>query len=400
MPVQKTQSLLMQKFGKRLIEAHENHKNDEVTYGQMELPPIDNGIAQLWSAEIKTVEEGKNKKNEGEPYFYAVGIVHEPKEVGGLPVAGQRTQIMEMLCDTQRTNGQEVSIDEHLGNVYQHLRRLGVDTSVIDPENDIGFELEKLCQALTEVKPFFRFRTWRGKEEEIVQEGGKWWVRTKGAKIGGKCYSYESAAKASHPYAGTTPRTVHEWNGQVAYSPVGAEAGVVVKEPSETKPSKNGKTQEISKTTNRMPDVKESKADDNADGLMDEETTLPAMTDEELVDMATAEDEDAQQLLTERALAAGASQDVVDKAKSWSEVLALSATPEELTIEDDEDDGIPKVGTLWRYKPLDPKTKRPVKKAIVVDILRVDLKTKSVDCRTLDQKTTYKGVSFHALERE
>jgi len=100
MPAKVSKSPLMAKLGNKLAESFDKHKDDETRYGGgSDLPKgIEGGIAQLVDCKFDTYKTGDNK---GEFFFYAAGIVKAPKEVGGVPIVGLRTQIgPEPLCDT------------------------------------------------------------------------------------------------------------------------------------------------------------------------------------------------------------------------------------------------------------------------------------------------------------
>jgi hypothetical protein len=156
MAKQTVQSGLAARLGEAGRKAVENHAADEVRYsGAGDLPTgINNGIAQLCDCYFDQYKKGDNL---GKDYFYAAGIVKQPTLHDGVPVAGLRTSIMEPMCQTKKKDGTIVTIDDHVDNVLNYFRQLGVDTK--------GFKLEMLEQtaaALEKAKPHFRFRTWGG----------------------------------------------------------------------------------------------------------------------------------------------------------------------------------------------------------------------------------------------
>jgi hypothetical protein len=135
-----------------------------------------------------------------------------------------------------------------------------------------------------------------------------------------------------------------------------------------------------------------------------------------LAEGAAADDNEAITRLTELGKAAGMKQREIDNADSWQDVVAKireltgTAAPEEDEKEEGEDEGEeggeeeeaaakPQVRDPVRYRPLDPKTKRPQKKAIECQVTVVNEAKKTADLKSLDNpKTAFKGVSWDALE--
>jgi hypothetical protein len=156
---------LADKLGTEGRKAVSNHRADETTFDTGgNLPSgIEGGIAQLVDCKFDTHKKGDN---EGEYYFYAAGIVVQPKEHDGIPIEGQRTSIMEPIYDTP--NRSRASLDEHIDWVMNELRKLGVDTSELDEHT-----LEDAAAALKEEQPFFRFRTWKGEKQTTGPYAGR-----------------------------------------------------------------------------------------------------------------------------------------------------------------------------------------------------------------------------------
>jgi len=185
MPRQTSKSGLAGKLGAKGKAAVKGHRTDGTSYGQMELPEgIEAGVAQLVDCKFDIVKEGKT--NAGEYYFYAAGVVHQPKDAGGVPVEGLRTSIMEMVCDTPSYTRE--TVDDHLEWVLNEFRKLGVETEQLEVE-----DLETVAEQLKEEHPFFRFRTWKGQKQTTGQ------------------------------YAGKEPRVQHQWNGVCEYEGDGTE---------------------------------------------------------------------------------------------------------------------------------------------------------------------------------
>ena len=129
MPAQVTKSALAAKLGARGDKAIKEHRGDATTYGLQRLPGgISNGVARLTDCKFDTVGEGK--RNAGEFYFRAAGVVLEPSTNDkGVPVRGLQTSIMEMLCDTTTADGKKTTMEDHVANILNELRKLGGDPS-------------------------------------------------------------------------------------------------------------------------------------------------------------------------------------------------------------------------------------------------------------------------------
>lgn len=356
MPVQKGKSSLLAKYGDKLRKAHEAHKGDETEYSSFgELPPgIENGIAQLVLCEFKPFKTGKQT---GEYYFMAQGVAISPDEHDGRKVAGMRTQIgPEPLCDTPGKSRE--TLDEHLAWIYNEMRKLGANTDDMSPE-----DMEAVAAALQEAKPYFRFRTWQGKPTE------------------------------QYP----NPRVNHQWNGAVDYHQEEGDSGVEDSTPA-AKPSSNGTSKPP-----RKPGSKPAPAPEPEYGPPDELNEVPeAGEGEQDLDALAAEavdSEAAQQQLTDLAVANGVSEDQIAAAASWEEVVELIRAASEEAEEANEEEWKPAVEQVYRYRPLDAKTKKPVKNSVEAEVIKVDEAKRTVDLRNLDNpKVQYKAVKWEALE--
>ena len=142
---------LKKKGGDKAFDAH---KADETVFSSGgNLPPgIEGGVAQLVDCKFDVFKKGKT---EGEYFFFASGVVKEPKQHNGVRVEGLRTSIIEPMCDTPGRSREDV--DAHLEWVLNEMRKLGVNTAELDVE-----DLEETVADLREAKPHFRFRTWQG----------------------------------------------------------------------------------------------------------------------------------------------------------------------------------------------------------------------------------------------
>lgn len=286
--------------------------------------------------ECKFTQIAQGKQNAGEYMFYAAGAVLSPTHApDGSKVEGLRTQISEPLFDTPDKSRK--TVDEHIAHVLNEFRKLGVDTA------DLGLEdLEAVAKSLKEAQPTFRFRTTQG----TVQTSG--------------------------PHAGKPPMTFHNWNGVI-------------------------------EITNEAPDD----VTDNTEGE-GEPSAPPAEAGEELdleaLAAAAGDDEEAQRKLTEAATALGITEDQLTEAPDWDAVVKLiqdaqggggkaeAPAAEETPWE-------PAKEEVYSYRPVDPKTKKPQKKAIEVEVTAVDKKSKTVNLKSLeDAKKTWTKVKWDDLE--
>src|SRR5688500_9963932 len=133
MAKQTAKSGIMQKLGSRFVNAYNEHKDDEVVYSSFgDLPGGVSGVAKLIECKFDVVKPdeknpNKEKKNLGQPYFSAQGVVMEPREFVDEKnnvhrVAGKRTSIFQMMCDTTDGQGNKVTVEENTKQVVQHLK--------------------------------------------------------------------------------------------------------------------------------------------------------------------------------------------------------------------------------------------------------------------------------------
>jgi hypothetical protein len=313
-------------------EAFEKHKGDEVKYDTGgELPAGVEGVAQLVECKFSQYEKGDKK---GEYFFYAAGVVVEPKEHDGLKIQGRRTSIMEPLCETPTRSRK--SVDDHLQWILNQLKLLGA------PVAEISFEdLEPTVVMLKEAKPYFKFRTWKGTKQ-----------------------------KPTDP----EPMVNHVWNGIVEYEhEESADDGV----------------------EDNTEEVAEPKKENKKEASKKEETkTVETVTDEEWNELATLADEMDEEAQTNiEAKAKGLGIDV-DNYDSWGSVV--EAIKEKLAVSDSEDDSGTEaeieVGDLCHYKPISLKTKKPGK-AVACEVVSVN-ESGTYDLKNVDnEKIIYKDVS-------
>lgn len=337
MAKQMVKSGLAGRLGDKGAKAVASHKDDETKLpGGGRLPAgIEQGIARLVDCRFSQYKEGKQK---GEYFFLAAGVVVSPssftdKDGNVYAIEGERTQIMEPVCETPDKTRKIV--DEHISWILNEMRKLGADTSGLTIEN-----LEATAASIKEAAPHFKFRTWKGEKQTTGQ------------------------------YAGKEPLTQEQWRGATDFD------GGVVDDVAETQGDGNGPS-ETGETT-------------LASGEADDLDALGAAADVSPADEAA---EAAQVRLHELATEAGVNPDEYATWAELAEVLKSGATVEEPT-----EPAEPKAAECYFYRPIDPKTKKPVKKAIECEVTAVFTGKKVVNLKNLDDnKTLYKSVPFDQL---
>ncbi len=258
-----------------------------------------------------------------------------------MKVEGLRTSIMEPLCDTPQSKARPTS-DDHVAWVLNMLRLLGIDTNSCDtPE-----ELDAAIDALKAQGPMVKFRSWKGQ------------------------------ATTQYP----NPRVNETWEGIVEDYEEGDDAGGPVKD--ETGDEEVAADEEVVEEEV----VEEEEGDDELTAL---------------VRSAEQDDEKAQAKLEGMAIKAGFKKAVVTAADSWEAVAEMVRSKQEGGEEAEEaaeEAWEPSVGDAIGYKPLDKATKKPGKKTVECEVVKV-YKNQTADIKNLETNSTYKGVKFDALIR-
>lgn len=320
---------------------------------------ITGGIAKLVEAKLGEYKQGPNK---GEKFLYLAGVVISPKTAtdvkkiweassNGKPgsgsvrvvsakevnIEGQRTGQTLPLCETKRKDGTVTSADDNVKRALNELKLLGGEecTSEISSEAD----LESLCETLKEQGIYFKFST--------------------------------SSQDPTKDYP--NPRVWENWYGTKGledYSPVDSDDVV----------------------DNTPPGDSETQAPDEPPADPAGESDVA-----ELVEAADGGDSEAQDSLKQLAIAAGASEEQVDAAVNWTEVAEMITAAAEQPAEPEPQEW--KVKDAALYRPIDPKTKKLVKKPIEVELTAVDKKTQTANLKQLDNpKVTYKAIKLDLLE--
>jgi len=173
-----TTGSLAARLGARMAQAHAAHQNDDIKTDDALPPGIDRGIAVLTTIKFGTFQSGDNK---GADFFYLSGSVVSPKsitdpttkaviKVEGTPVVPSMigktgARIPVPLCDTKGFDGKPISFDDNWAKFLDYIRVLGVDTKSLAPEL-VESTVAALQQMADQGKIHFQFRTWQGKATE------------------------------------------------------------------------------------------------------------------------------------------------------------------------------------------------------------------------------------------
>lgn len=362
MPAQHGKSPILAKYGAKLQEAVAKHAKDKTDYGFQRLPGgIIGGVAKLTECGFAQYKPGSNMKTAegksavGEWYWFARGVVVEPNSVtnkdGTIPVRGLQTGIMEPLCATKNAKNEVTTTEEHVATILNEMRKLAGEDFV-----DEGTPLESLCEQLAAAGIYFRFST--------------------------------SQADPTPQYP--NPRVFENWNGAKGMGDYVPPSEVSVHDA--TAPSANGAA--------HAPEAKAAAVDDEPD--------LDA-----LADAASNQYQEAIDKLSELGRAAGLSDADMEAADTFAAVVEMIRAAGEVATGSDEEGASatdepadPVKGEVWKYQPLDPKTKKPLtdpktkkpRKAVEVEVVAVDAKTRTCTVKDLTTKAVTKGVSFDALE--
>lgn len=358
MATQRAKSGLAGKLGAKGRESFDQHKSDDTTFGIGGLPGgIVSGIAQVVDCKFDVYKQGDN---EGEYFFYAAAVVVSPNSVktkdGEVRVKGQRTSIMEPMCDTVSKSGKgRQSVDEHLQWVLNEMRKLGVETS------ELGFDdLESTAAAIKESGVYTKFST------------------------------RQSAATVEYP----DPKVWEEWKGVITdYIP--SEEDAVEDEtqeesPKPTKPVVKPQTKAVTKpatkpTAKKAPEPEPEEAEDD----------IPFDLDQ-LGEAADGGDTAAQATLAGQAKLFNIDSDSADNWTAVAEALKEAGSPAgEEAASDEETEWVPEKGQVYLYKPAGAK------KPVECEVLAVFPDKNSLNLKNLDDgKTQYKGVKWGDLIQE
>lgn len=377
MPPKSAKSVLS-KLGDKARKTFEESKKKEVNYGNMELPEgLENAIARLVECKFGLVDKGDNK---GKPFYYAAGIVEEPEEFvdekgNKHRVAGQRTSVTITIADSK--NATE---DQAIEKVTNEFGKLGVDMTNVSLD-----DLETIAEGLAATKNdpnnriYFKFRTWKGAPSKEFPK----------------------------------PRVNHQWNGIVKdYQPEDTSSQ---RTEDNSGSDSNSTIEEVESTPKKKEEAPTPKAKvpaPSANGF------------KELDELAkkAVKDKTAQAKLEKYALDRGITPEAIEGATTWQQLVEMiksyrpdaegeategeesSSEESEETVEETQEeaeDNTPKVGRVYKFKPLDPKDatkKKRLDKAIDCNCEAVDAEKQTVTLKGIDKGTIYKGIKWTLLE--
>lgn len=355
-------------FGKKFKKANNAVKNNETTYNNTGNLPggIRNGIAKVVSCKVDVFKSGPDK---GEQYFRCAAVTVEPKKVDGIPVEGIQTSYMEALCDTAGNTPK--NFEEHLDNVYNFLRQMGIDTAEFDGEDDFTTAMSDLVEAA----PHIRFSTSLGKSTPDYPD----------------------------------PKVFENWGGVVDYEEdeddddIVDETDVTV----EDEPEKDEEEETEEEETEDDEEEEETEDDDEEEDEDEEEekpVDLKAMG--KLADKD--EDEDAIEAISDAAELVDVDcedfEKWVDAVKAILKAQKAAAKKpskkvkeeeEETEDEDDDDDDFePEKGETYLYKPVGKR------KPVECEVTSRNKSQKTCNLKNLATNKTYKAVSWDKLESD
>lgn len=430
MPAKEETSGILVSLGSQVVEAFDAGKNKpvELSFGGNLPGGIENGVAQLRDLRIGKYQDGT--KLAGKPYFMGQAVVMFPKEIKGQKLVGLYTKIgPEPLTATPDRQGDKSrkTFAEHFDWMLQHLMQLGANLGGLQGKTPLEVEnhLRLVMKALCKAAPYFRFRTWVGTKQVIAQDtDGRWYLFNENEKGSRKRtpakpgFATEEAAKKSFTYAGNEPQVQHVW-GEIIHDYRSA-IGNGMKDESEP--------QEGYSPSNRISEpLDKSELSSAADEKANKESSADQFNEfsdsgdnsghlDGLVMRATEqEDEQAQDELIQMAVAAGYDESFVtsDKVQSWASLAEMIRNPQtgseeaELASSDESSSdaeseptplATPAVKDVVHFNPIDPKTKKPAKKAVECEVISVDKKAKTVKLKLLrDGKTIFNAVPWDKI---
>lgn len=441
MPRTTSTSPLFSRYGEALLKAHENHVNDPLDMGFVELPAgINNGVAKLVDCRFGQYKDGPNKD---EWFFIALASIVEPKEFNGVQIEGLYTQIMEPVCNTPGRSRE--TVDDHIKEIYNMMGLLGLDKASIDPAN-----LEAAAQTLKEMDPpiYTRFRTWSipkrdpsdprynprfdGPDAPPPRVNHDWQGAVNYTPTGGPADQVEDANTPANGHATTTapgrpatPRNGSQATQQPAartQAPAARQATPAAR-PAQAAPAARPAPaarqpapppqQPAFRPAAQKPQAAPSPppADDYRD-----DGDIPS-----LVARAAAEDVEAKGLLTQFAVAAGYTIDEIESVDGWQDVADMIDNPkdgaaavadttgdesspsadgqedyDENVGQGSEDEWVPDTGVIYGYRPKGPGGKPG--KQVEVEVVKIDTAARTCDLKNQANGKVIKGVSFNALE--
>jgi len=437
-----------------LAAASETVKNETglpQSFGEM--PPNVEGVAYLKEMKFDLHKDGDNK---GKPFFYAAAIAITPDFViddagNQRKVKGRRTNQNVYLYDTPTKASK--TLQDNLNKLYALFRMFGVDTSQFTEEG-LDEQLELTIQAIVQSQPCIRFSTRQGQPtmefpnprtfhqwEEVceppegfehpgdgVEESAQVSTQTppppKPAATKPPAPAKAPAAAATAPKPAAPKPSYPPKPAPV--SPVQAKPAPVTAKPPAAAPKapmgpKPGAPKPAPSPAAKAPLAPKPGPKPAAPKPAPAPEPVPSdeyqVGDEipfdELVaaadDATNSEQESAAARLTEIANKHGITDDQIGACGSWSEIAELiksvvspedgAAPAEDAPADSAGDEWHPAVGDVFLFKGTDPKTKKPMTKAIEVEISAVQPDERTCWVLSLeDRNKTWKGVKYDQLE--
>lgn len=368
MPAKASKSSITQKYGNRLTTVLDAHAKDDINYGNRQLPPIRNGVAQLIEMYFAK-QEGKD----GQDFWRAAGTIVEPTDVineAGRKekVKGRQTSMVVMIT--------EETFDEDIIKIQEEMRKLGGPDLFTANK---GATIESLCEALVEAAPYFKFETSMSKEDpkKINPKTKKPYP----PRLWENWYGNEDMENY------TPPEDKTEAQDDTAKAPTGAPSknGAAAKAP--VKPVVKTSAKGPAKAPDKEPEVQYSDTED-----------LASLRDR----AENHDDSEATDKLFAFAAAKGWTEDEIGAA-NWDELMEMIAN-EKPADDAGKEDGAnvrePKIKETPDYAPLDPKDKKKEKrlKAVNCIVTKVDKKEFSCNLANLaDKKKVFTDVPWADL---
>ncbi len=363
---------LMARLGSKGKKAFDSHKGDETKMDAGGSLPagIENAVARLVKCGFGVFQKGDFKD---EYFFRAAGVILHPAKHDGVPIEGLQTSIMEPMCKTPAKGRKTIA--DHLAWVLNELRKLGIDTAELSPD-----DLESTCEALEEAEPCFRFRTWKGDKQ------------------------------TTGPYKGKEPYLNEVWQGACDYDEDGGDSDV-----DETVGPKEVETDESNEEeTLAELAVRADNDDEEAQVALGEkaaavgidaeeidtwaevaeaieakegESTEEEEEEEDLASLgqqADAEDEDAIDTLTAKAEEAGLNPD--DFPDSWADLVHALVVGANIDVEPPE------------RKQVRGYTPEGEDEVVECEVKKVNKREETCTLLNLDDDTLYEDVSWADLE--
>jgi hypothetical protein len=255
-----------------------------------------------------------------------------------MSLKGLRTQINEPLFDTPTRAEGNRTLAEHIAKMYNHLKLLGLKVENLRPDT-----VEAAIENLKKTKPYIMFRTWKGQKQTV----GK--------------------------YAGREPLTNHVWLGLSDYKPTenaphpSAAATEEVSIPDDVIQT-HIDDEPISTTAQGEALFSGTSVSTNGTGGTTNNETAVDLDNLDRSDInslakrADAQDLTAMMELQSMALKAGVTQDFIDNASSFAQVVAEMKSKGSGSNEVEFS-----VGGHYLYNWTNPTTK--TQEALVVEIM-------------------------------